>query len=240
MTPFALNGDDNYAAEAPMKMTQMLALCKEWGYDVSIRYEPESLNGGWVAHITHPGEQLGDGQLPTSQYFESGSMESAVGLAYGQVERWVNPDPPRFKDEIARVVNAFSRENRSNTPDWILANYIERCLVALEVAICDRDHWYRIAPSPGDDPTLSFEAKNNFGPIELRVGAIFKIGKRLWRLIEFPPTSFQGDDGWKFECTETSDGSCDQHRTFTRSELRWLHAHHGFVGQPAEGEAREL
>lgn len=231
--PFALNGDP-VTTEPPMKTTQQLALIKQWGYEATISYKPESLNGGWLVNIKKP-----DDEMACNQWFESGSMESVVGLAYGQVERWAQADTPRFEDEIAKVINSFSRENRSDTPDWILANFIDRCLTAWEVTSAERDRYYRLAPSPGRDPVLSFEAANNSGPIELRIGAIFKIGKRLWRLIELPK-QFQGEDGWKFEYTETSDGSCDQHRTFTRSELQWLYAHHAFLGQPADGYAAEL
>lgn len=167
MKPFALNGDD-VCPEQPMKPSQQLALIKEWGYEATISYNRQSPIGGWLVNIKKLAS--GDEALLVNQWFEAGSMESAVGLAYEQVSRWVKPDPPRFEDEIAKVINGFSRENRSNTPDWILANFIERCLVAWEVATCDRDHWYRLAPGPGQDPVLPFEVANNDlaeSPVEL-------------------------------------------------------------------------
>lgn len=145
---------------------------------------------------------------------------------------------PDFTKSLQSVLNLHNREKRSDTPDFILADFLERVLLAFDQATVARDHWYGMAPSPGKDPTLSYEA----GPLRdtsLRIGAIIKLGKRLWRLVQFPK-SFQGEDGWVFELTETSDGSCDQRRTFTRSELQWFVAHRALVGQPAEGPAVEL
>lgn len=51
--------------------------------------------------------------------------------------------------ELASVINRYSRENLSNTPDFILARYIENCLHAYEAATNERDAWYGIAPEPG-------------------------------------------------------------------------------------------
>lgn len=54
-----------------------------------------------------------------------------------------------FTDELESLINKHSRENESNTPDFILAKYIESCLVAFETASIARDRWYGISPSPG-------------------------------------------------------------------------------------------
>ena len=39
-----------------------------------------------------------------------------------------------FRSELAAVINRFSRENGSNTPDWILADYLAGCLNAFDAA----------------------------------------------------------------------------------------------------------
>lgn len=40
------------------------------------------------------------------------------------------------------LINGYSKENESNTPDFILARYIERCLDAFDEATRARDKWY--------------------------------------------------------------------------------------------------
>lgn len=56
---------------------------------------------------------------------------------------------PSLTDEIRGAINRRSRENVSNTPDHILAQYMLACLNAFEVAVGDRDAWYDIKPYPG-------------------------------------------------------------------------------------------
>ena len=40
-----------------------------------------------------------------------------------------------FRTELAEVINRHSREKSSNTPDYILANYLAGCLGAFDAAI---------------------------------------------------------------------------------------------------------
>lgn len=47
-----------------------------------------------------------------------------------------------FKQELSAVINRFSKENGSNTPDWILAEYLSNCLAAFDQAYAQRDLWY--------------------------------------------------------------------------------------------------
>ncbi len=54
-----------------------------------------------------------------------------------------------FEQEIAKVINRFSKENESNTPDFILADYLASCMLAYNKAISERDRWYGITPRPG-------------------------------------------------------------------------------------------
>lgn len=53
-----------------------------------------------------------------------------------------------FEHDIRDVINRHSRENASNTPDWVLAQYIENCLVAFETATQQREAWYGRNPQP--------------------------------------------------------------------------------------------
>ncbi|MDD5050969.1 MAG: hypothetical protein PHV93_04525 [Candidatus Pacebacteria bacterium] len=45
-------------------------------------------------------------------------------------------------EEIRAAINRNSRENASNTPDFILAEYLLACLVAFETASMRREEWY--------------------------------------------------------------------------------------------------
>lgn len=53
-------------------------------------------------------------------------------------------------DEICTVLNRYSRENASNTPDFILAEYLRQSLETFEGTVRARDEWYGIQPSPGN------------------------------------------------------------------------------------------
>ena len=57
--------------------------------------------------------------------------------------------PPDFRTELTSLLNRFSCENASNTSDWILSDYLCRCLGAFDTAVTDRDAWYGIHPEPG-------------------------------------------------------------------------------------------
>lgn len=44
--------------------------------------------------------------------------------------------------DLAAVLNKYSVENSSGTPDFILAEYLTMCLNAWNVATVNRDGWY--------------------------------------------------------------------------------------------------
>lgn len=47
-----------------------------------------------------------------------------------------------FRDSIKNVINMYSKENESDTPDYILAHFIERALKAFDHAVNLRTEWY--------------------------------------------------------------------------------------------------
>ena len=50
--------------------------------------------------------------------------------------------PNTFTQELSDLLNRHSAEAASNTPDFILANYLEACLAAYNATIQRRDKWY--------------------------------------------------------------------------------------------------
>ncbi len=54
-----------------------------------------------------------------------------------------------FEQRLESLVNEESRENDSNTPDFLLAEFMINCLDAFELANNKREVWYGIELEPG-------------------------------------------------------------------------------------------
>ena len=48
----------------------------------------------------------------------------------------------KFEKELRELINRNSMENQSNTPDYILAQYMHACLLAFTTAVQQRETWY--------------------------------------------------------------------------------------------------
>jgi anti-sigma-K factor RskA len=48
----------------------------------------------------------------------------------------------KFKKGLEELINSYSMENGSDTPDFILATYLLGCLRVFDKAIIDREIWY--------------------------------------------------------------------------------------------------
>jgi len=53
-----------------------------------------------------------------------------------------------FVKELETLINKNSMENTSNTPDWILAQYLRGCLDSFNTAVLQRENWYGRDPRP--------------------------------------------------------------------------------------------
>jgi hypothetical protein len=53
-----------------------------------------------------------------------------------------------FIHELERIINCASLENESDTPDWILAQYLRDCMKAFTVASNSRRNWYGYPENP--------------------------------------------------------------------------------------------
>lgn len=47
-----------------------------------------------------------------------------------------------LREDIGAAINRANAEAQSDTPDFILANYLLRCLHAYDTAVCEREQWY--------------------------------------------------------------------------------------------------
>lgn len=52
-------------------------------------------------------------------------------------------DKTSFRAELETLINKHSKENGSNTPDFILADYMIDCLNAYDKAVVCRVKWYK-------------------------------------------------------------------------------------------------
>jgi hypothetical protein len=55
----------------------------------------------------------------------------------------------RFREDLRELINRHSGENVSNTPDYMLADYLIACLNALDETINKRASWYGRFDKPG-------------------------------------------------------------------------------------------
>ena len=58
-------------------------------------------------------------------------------------------DPLVLEREVAALLNRYSVENASNTPDFILAQFLLACLAAWNTGIHQREAWYGHYSKPG-------------------------------------------------------------------------------------------
>ena len=60
-----------------------------------------------------------------------------------KVEQPGTADAPDFRSELCALLNRHSKENRSDTPDYILRDYLCDCLKAFDHAVGARTAWYK-------------------------------------------------------------------------------------------------
>ena len=58
----------------------------------------------------------------------------------------------QFHSKLESLLNSESMENGSNTPDFMLANYLMDCLKAFDRAVRTRDDWYNKGDGIEENP----------------------------------------------------------------------------------------
>jgi hypothetical protein len=53
-----------------------------------------------------------------------------------------------FRRELEGLINRYSQENGSNTPDFILAEYLVSCLETFDRAVNKRQEWEAVPEPP--------------------------------------------------------------------------------------------
>jgi len=55
-----------------------------------------------------------------------------------------------FEKELENIINKYSKENESNTPDFILGQYLQGCLKVFNTTVQQRETWYGRDARPTD------------------------------------------------------------------------------------------
>ena len=78
---------------------------------------------------------------------ERDNLRASIGV----VESWMPKPPQNLREDIIRAINCRSAESGSDTPDWILGNFLMASLAAFDVATNERTSYFR---RPDDAPIM--------------------------------------------------------------------------------------
>lgn len=108
-------------------------------------------NGLTLVPRTCPTCKLGPCRNPL--FYEGPSPVSGPAAVHPQSPATTPNVPERLPipKALADVLNSYCAENGSNTPDFILGDFLGSVLECLNQAIRERDRWYGIAHRPGGD-----------------------------------------------------------------------------------------
>ncbi len=124
-----------------------------------------------------------------------------TGVPIPDTERPQTPTPGSLLFELQRAINRASVEHISNTPDFVLANFLRDCLGAWDAATRERERWYGVHLAPGrparpsdrDAAKLVFEALGHAsvcwedpgGAGEFDSAQAGRVGRELLRALGF-------------------------------------------------------
>lgn len=99
-------------------------------------------------HYTFPNRKTGpvktvvfsDNEYCTAKQEVEAKQPESFRLS--QPNQYARPPLTAFEQDLRRLINKYSMENDSNTPDLILAEYLHACLTSFNIATRAREHWY--------------------------------------------------------------------------------------------------
>jgi hypothetical protein len=88
--------------------------------------------------------ELIDGKNPKGTSLQDlHSMANLANLQLIQQDFYAkNPPPTSFVKELEHIINKYSMENGSNTPDFILASLLNEVLQVFNSTVKHREEWY--------------------------------------------------------------------------------------------------
>ena len=97
------------------------------------------LNNGYSEDLRYPEFEKSDN--PISNELSLEQIEEPVGDNEEAPTNY-KPDYEAVQKDFTDVINRHSLENESNTPDFILAEYLVMCLRAFTISSRARERWY--------------------------------------------------------------------------------------------------
>lgn len=102
-----------------------------------------------VFELINPKTILGKNQLDKSfdemiknNQLKNKKMKNDNNIDGLQIYKAIEQPVSEFQKELSILINKYSRENMSDTPDFILAQYLEGCLTNYSIAVTKRDQWF--------------------------------------------------------------------------------------------------
>lgn len=132
---------------------------KESDYNRLIQSQPNPVTAEDI--LRHEVERLHPTPTPTDRLHSAalravGTTDIDEAIAWLEVfaedREKVKPEPTLALD-LAAVLNRYSAENGSDTPDHVLADYLLGCLAAFDAAVGAREKWYgrrKVLAATGD------------------------------------------------------------------------------------------
>lgn len=116
---------------------------KSWEYEHTDSYQEVPTDYIGTAKQTVGIVSFGEGVAQPGPYMPWNDPRHDVQVEKAQ-EPYQNTRPvlTAFEQDLRQLINKHSVENTSNTPDLILAEYLNACLSAFSVATRQRERWY--------------------------------------------------------------------------------------------------
>ncbi len=109
----------------------------------------EAVARGWCAPgQTHKVMDASLAEAIADSVMQTHSKVASIAEAAANAQQ-ASREGSDFERHLSSLINSFSLENASSTPDFILASYMASCLEAYNRAVRARDSWFGIAPKIG-------------------------------------------------------------------------------------------
>ena len=97
--------------------------------------------------VSTDGERIKFAELDAEAGFSSKFFDSKIDMMTSEeVEPEVEIKEKDFRSKLEELINHHSMENGSNTPDFILAEYLDNCLQNFDRTVKRREEWYGREP----------------------------------------------------------------------------------------------
>lgn len=104
-----------------------------------------------IVEILPPIKEYKDDELQDATIYKT-NIDDIISDCMVQLNNWhkgvfdelyeIVPKETQFHRDLSSLLNRYSRENNSNTPDYILSNYLIGCLNVFERTINSREEYY--------------------------------------------------------------------------------------------------